>query len=88
MARGPISQKSSKQKAVTLSSTEAEYYALTGAAKEAKWHQAFLDEIKYVGTDVYLVTIYGDNTKALALAENPEHHGWAKHINIRMHYIR
>jgi hypothetical protein len=88
MAGGPISWKSSKQKAVTLSSTEAEYYALTDAAKEAKWHQAFLDEIKYVGTDVHPVLIHGDNTGALALAENPEHHGRAKHIDIRMHYIR
>ena len=88
MAGGPVSWKSSKQHVVTLSSTEAEYYALTDAAKEAKWHQAFLDEIGYVGTDVHPATIHRDNTGALDLAENPEHHGRAKHIDIRMHYIR
>jgi hypothetical protein len=88
MAGGPVSWKSSKHHAVTILSTEAEYYALTEAAKEAKWHQAFLDEIGYVEEDVHLVVIHVDNTGALALAENPEHHGWAKHIDIRMHYIR
>ena len=80
MAGGPVSWKSSKQHAVTLSSTEAEYYVLTEAAKEAKWIQTFLDEIGYVGTDVHPVTIYGDNTGALDLAENPEHYGRAKHV--------
>ena len=74
IAKGPISQKSSKQKAVTLSSTEVEYYALTNTTKEAKQYQAFLDKIKYIKTNVHLVTIYKDNTRALALAENPEHH--------------
>ena len=85
---GPVSWKSSRQHAVTLSSIEAEYYALTEAAKEANWIQTFLDEIGYVGTDVHPVTIHGDNTRALGPAENPEHHGRAKHIDIRMHYIR
>jgi hypothetical protein len=77
-----------KQHAVTLSSTETEYYALTDAAKKAKWHQSFLGEGGYAGDDVRLATLYGDNTSALSLAENPEHHGQAKHIDIRMHYIR
>ena len=88
IAGGPVSWKSAKQHAVTLSSTKAEYYALTEAAKEAKWHQAFLEEIGYSGTDVRPVMLHGDNTGALSLAENPEHHGRAKHIDIKMHYIR
>jgi hypothetical protein len=67
---------------------EAEYYALTEAAKEAKWHQALLDEIQYTGTGVHPTIIHGDNTGSLALAENPEHHGRAKHIDVRLHYIR
>jgi hypothetical protein len=47
-----------------------------------------LDELKYTGTDIHLVTLHGDNTGALDLAENLEYHGRAKHIQIRMHYIR
>ena len=77
-----------KQYAVTLSSTEAEYYALTEAAKEGKWHQAFLEEIGYSGIDVRPIMLHKDNTRALSLAKNPEHHGRAKHIDIRMYYIR
>jgi hypothetical protein len=88
MGNGPVSWKTARQHAVTLSSTEAEYYALTEAAKEAKWHQALLDEIKYTGTDAHPTLLYGDNTGSLALAENPEHHGRAKHIDVRQHYIR
>ncbi len=88
MGDGPVSWKTARQHAVTLSSTEAEYYALTEAMKEAKWHQILLKELKYRGDDVVPVELCGDNTGALSLAENPEHHGRAKHIDIRMHYIR
>ena len=88
MANGPVSWKTARQHAVTLSSTEAEYYALTEAAKEAKWHQILLKELQYNGYDARPVTLYGDNTGSLSLAENPEHHGRAKHIDVRMHYIR
>jgi hypothetical protein len=80
MASGPVSWKTSCQHTVTLSSTEAEYYALTEAAKEAKWHQTFLDELKYTSPDVHPTVIYRDNTRALDLAENPAYHGCAKHI--------
>ena len=88
MANGPISWKSARQNAVTLSSTEAEYYALSETAKEAKWHQNLLDQLGYTGSDVHPVTLFGDNTGALSLAENPEHHRRAKHIDIRQHFIR
>jgi hypothetical protein len=88
MAGGPVSWKSARQHAVTLSSTEAEYYALTEAAKEAIWQQAFLGELGYTGKDRNPVLILGDNTGALALAENPELHQRCKHIDIKQHFIR
>jgi len=88
MANSPVSWKTARQKAVTLSSTEAEYYALSEAAKEAKWHQLLLNELKCNESDVRPTLIHGDNTGALSLAENPEHHNRAKHIDIRQHYIR
>jgi hypothetical protein len=46
-----------------------------------------LDELKYTSTDIHLVMLYRDNTKALDLAENLEHYSRAKHIQIYMHYI-
>ena len=88
MANGPVLWKTAQQHAVTLSSTEVEYYALTEAAKEAKWHQTFLKELRYSGADAKPTMLYGDNTGSLSLAENPEHHSRAKHIDVRQHYIR
>ena len=82
MANGLVSWKSARQHAVTLSSTEAEYYALTEAMKEAKWHQILLKELKYRGDDAVPVELCGDNTRSLALVENPKHHSRAKHIDI------
>jgi hypothetical protein len=34
------------------------------------------------------VTIYYDNTAAIAVAEDPKYHGKTKHIKMRYHYIR
>jgi hypothetical protein len=47
-----------------------------------------LDKLKYTSTNTHLVMLHGDNTRALDLAENLEHYSRAKHIEIRMHYIR
>ena len=45
MNGGCISWRSKKQRTVALSSTEAEYMALTEAAQEAIWLKAFLCEL-------------------------------------------
>ena len=74
MANGPVSWKSGRQSAVTLSSTEAEYYALTNAAKEAAFLRRFLTGLKYTGQDIKPTILHGDNQGSLALSENPEHH--------------
>jgi len=34
------------------------------------------------------VTIYCDNTTAIAVAKDPKYHGKTKHIKMRYHYIR
>ncbi len=88
MANGPISWKSTRQTAVTLSTTEAEYYALTGAAREAAWLRGLLDDFGYQGDDIRPTLIHGDNQGSLSLAENPTHHQRSKHIDIQYHFIR
>ena len=88
IAGSSISWKTVCQHTVTLSSTEAEYYTLTEAAKEAIWYQTFLDKLKYTGPDIYLTVIYRDNTGLLDLAENPAYYSCAKYIQIRIYYIR
>src|SRR5579871_693368 len=88
MAGGPVSWKSARQHSVTLSSTEAEYYGLTNAAKEASWLRLLLSNLGYSQSDTLPTQLYGDNIPSLQLAENPEHHQRSKHIDIQWHFIR
>ena len=75
-----------KQRTVALSSTEAEYMALTACAKHAKWTISLLQQLDF---DVDLpLEIFSDSLGARAIAENPTHHDRTKHIDIQHHYIR
>jgi hypothetical protein len=83
---GAISWSSKRQPTVALSSTEAEYMALTHATKEAIWLRTLLKELD-VSTDEP-TTIHEDNQSTIKLAKNPTHHARTKHIDIRHHFIR
>ena len=80
-----ISWNSSKQKSVSLSSTEAEYIAITTASKEGIWINQLLDELKI---KIDIIKLFCDNKSAILLASNPEFHSRTKHIDIRVHYVR
>lgn len=81
-----ISCSSKRQNTTALSSCEAEYMAASEAAKEALWMRRLLDHFDYKGPRQ--VIIHADSKSAIALAENPMHHGRTKHIEIRYHFIR
>ena len=85
---GVITWRSTRQKAVTVSSTEAEYYGLTNAAKDAAWLRNLLTQLQYSGQDIEPTLIYGDNQSSLALAEDAKAHQRSKHVDIQYHYIR
>jgi len=86
---GVVSWSSKKQSSVALSSTEAEYMALTQAAKEAIWLRRLLDELGFRAQEPPSPTlIYEDNQSATALAKNPVYHSRTKHIDIQHHFIR
>ncbi|XP_046869130.1 uncharacterized protein LOC124461684, partial [Drosophila willistoni] len=70
LAGGPISWKSEKQRSVALSSTEAEYMALSTACKEAIVLRRLIIEIGCGEEDTSTV-LYGDNLSAQQLAKNP-----------------
>ena len=55
---------------MALSSTEAEYMALTEAVQEAFWLKAFLCELGEMKSDK-AVKAYEDNQGAFALDKNP-----------------
>ncbi|OWY95693.1 Copia type Polyprotein, partial [Phytophthora megakarya] len=73
MNGGCISWRSKKQRTVALSSTEAEYMALSEATQEAVWLKVFLCELGEMASDE-AVKIYEDNQGSIALAKNPEFH--------------
>ncbi|GAC1660287.1 MAG: hypothetical protein PVS3B3_30240 [Ktedonobacteraceae bacterium] len=85
LGEGVICWSSKRQATVALSSTEAEYMALTHATKEAIWLRTLLEELGYVQETT---TIYEDNQSSIALARNPVHHVRTKHIDIQHHFIR
>ena len=73
-----------KQRTVALSSTEAEYMALTETAKHGQWAIQLLQQLDF---EVDTIELYSDSLGARAIAENLVHHSRTKHIEIRHHYI-
>ena len=77
---------SKKQPVTSLSSTEAECYALSDAVKEAIWIRRLLKELVF---DVPSATIlHQDNQSTIAIATNPIHHHRVKHMLVRMGHVR
>lgn len=85
LANGIISWKSHAQKTIALSSTEAEYMALSDCGRQAAWYRNLFEE---VGTTFGPIPIYGDNQGSIFTASNPVQDRRTKHIDIRFHYIR
>jgi hypothetical protein len=86
LGNSPIIWQSKIQPIVALSSTEAEYMALTNATQEALWIRSLLKEF---GFSMNMpTTLWCDNKGAIDLTYNPIHHKRTKHIDIRFHFIR
>ena len=86
--RGVVSWKSSKQQTVADSTTEAEYIAVSEAAKEAVWMKKFISELGIVSEIESPVPLYCDNTGAVAQAKEPRAHHKSKHILRCFHLVR
>lgn len=86
MGGGAITWRSKKQTTIALSSTEAEYVALSEAGREACWLRSLFEEL---GENQSLPTlIKGDNDGSIAMARNPQFHKRSKHIATRWHWVR
>ena len=81
-----VSWSAVKQKSVALSSTEAEYYAITHAFKEALWLRVFLSVLKFPVPRPF--PILSDNQAACSLSNSLSISARSKHIDIRHHFIR
>ena len=85
----PISWSSKKQSITAQSSTEAEYVAVSEAAKQAIWIRHFLYAIgKGMTYCSSPTTLFEDNQGAIKIADNPVNHPRTKHIAVRYHAIR
>ncbi|KAE8955399.1 hypothetical protein PR002_g31791 [Phytophthora rubi] len=75
----PVVWRSTFQKTVALSSTEAEYMALSDCVKECVWMRRLLNDIG--AQQVGVTVIYEDNQGAMALAKNdlPSSHQAHRH---------
>ena len=79
MGDGTVSWTSKAQPVVALSSSEAEYIALSMATQEAAWMQKLLNDLQAC---VSPLKIMEDNQGAIAIAKDPVAHARTKHIDI------
>jgi hypothetical protein len=76
---------SKKQQTVSLSSSEAEYQALSECVQEAVFTQNLLTELT---GEKKPAIIYEDNLRAIFLVKTQQVSARTKHIDIRHHYMR
>jgi hypothetical protein len=82
----PILWKSKLQRTVALSSSEAEYYALSEASKEVKF---VIQVLESMGIKVELpITVYVDNVGAIFMSENVTATSRTRHVDARHHFVR
>ena len=74
-----------KEPMVTLSTTEAEYIAMSLAVQETEWIRNFLYEL---GIETKVPNVFCDNMGAVKIAKNLTANGRTKHLDIRMQFIK
>ncbi|GJU39378.1 retrovirus-related pol polyprotein from transposon TNT 1-94 [Tanacetum coccineum] len=80
-----VSWSSKRQKSAAISSTEAEYIALSGCCAQILWMRSQLTDY---GFRFNKIPMYCDNKSAIALCCNNVQHSRSKHIDIRFHFIK
>ncbi|GJZ42381.1 hypothetical protein Tco_0589267 [Tanacetum coccineum] len=80
-----VSWSSKKQKSTAISTTEAEYIAMSGCCAQILWMRSQLSDYGFAFNKI---PMYCDNQSAIALCYNNVQHSRSKHIDIRHHFIR
>ncbi|GJW40025.1 retrovirus-related pol polyprotein from transposon TNT 1-94 [Tanacetum coccineum] len=80
-----VSWLSKKQKCTAISSTEAEYIALSGCCAQILWMRSQLTDY---GFQFNKIPLYCDKKSAIALCCNNVQYSRAKHIDVRYHFIK
>ncbi|GJR93623.1 retrovirus-related pol polyprotein from transposon TNT 1-94 [Tanacetum coccineum] len=80
-----VSWSSKMQKSTAISTTEAEYIALSGCYAQILWIRS---QLRDYGFAFNKILMYCDNQSAIALCCNSVQHSRSKHIDIRHHFIK
>ena len=81
-----ISWKACSQKSVTLSSTKAEYVAVSEVCAEILFIKYLLE---FLGVTIeYPITVMCDNVGAMFLSHNAKNSNQTKHVNICAHFVQ
>ena len=86
LGNAAISWKSKLQTTVALSSTEAEYLALSAAVKEALFLRNLAGDVLPSGAET--ITLFEDNQSTIKQALNLSGSERTKHIDIRHHFLK
>ena len=82
----PIASRSKRMKSVVVSTTEAEYMALSEVVKEMKF---IVQLLQTMNNEVELpITVYVDNVGAIWLSKNRTVSDRTKHIDIRTSFVK
>nr|GEW00894.1 retrotransposon protein, putative, Ty1-copia subclass [Tanacetum cinerariifolium] len=84
---GAVDWKSAKQSIFATSFAEAEYIAAFDAFKEAVWVRKFISGLGVVPTIKEPISMYCDNTKAIAIANESRITKGARHFRAKVHYL-
>nr|GEU83756.1 integrase, catalytic region, zinc finger, CCHC-type, peptidase aspartic, catalytic [Tanacetum cinerariifolium] len=80
-----VSWSSKKQTSTSISSTKAEYIAMSGCCAQILWMRYQLTDYGFAYKHIPL---YCDNKSAISIYCNNVHHSRSKHIDIRYYFIR
>ncbi|GKA72464.1 retrotransposon protein, putative, ty1-copia subclass [Tanacetum coccineum] len=80
--------KSTNQSIFATSSTYAEYIAAFDASKEAVWIRKFISRLGIVPTIEEPISMYYDNTRAIAITKDDGVTKGARHFRAKVHYLR
>jgi hypothetical protein len=85
---GPIDWRSTKQRTVTTSSTEAKLLVMTNMAKELAWWKHFFNSIHF--NPGHELKIYGDNQQAIRILTNSilQFSTKLRHVDISKNWLR
>lgn len=91
LGSSPLSWRTVKQKAITLSTMESEFVSMCEAVREVVWFDGILRECVYVDIVSHqppLPTLFADNQPAIEFTKSPIENRRSRHIDVKLLFIR